>query len=274
MPVSRRGVTVVELLVAMLVFGVCSLAVVAVMRRTLNGYRATVHSIDRRQNLRIAAAFLPAELRALDASDGDLVAMQRTAVTIRAPRVFGVLCRDQPAGVTGAISLVVSEALRYGVRNFDPDTDSLLILASGAGERWISGGVASLGSASCADGRPGIRLDVTLMGTEGFPIGTPVVGFEVVMYRLYRSSEDSRWYVGEQTGASLQPLLGPVTPDGLALTYLDSTGGVTADPAQVRLIDVRVRAATVEPIRDAAGRLGQPVDSLVTLVALRNCRWR
>jgi prepilin-type N-terminal cleavage/methylation domain-containing protein len=273
-PLIRRGVTVVELLVALVLFGVCATAVTGVMRRFLAGYRATVQSIDRRQNLRIAAAFLPAELRTLDAADGDIVRMTRTAVTIRAPRVFGMLCRDQPVGVTGAVVLVLSDALRYGVRNVDPDTDSLWILAAGGDDRWIRAGVTAVGAGPCADGAPGIRLGVTLPAPDGFPVGTPVLGFETVTYRLYRSSEDGRWYVGEQTGASLQPLLGPLTSDGLALSYLDSTGAVTADPTLVRLVDVRVRAATAQPIRDAGGALGEPVDSLVTLVALRNNRRR
>ena len=270
----RRGVTVVELLVALVLFGVCSTVVAGVMQRFLAGYRATVQSIDRRQNLRIAAAFLPAELRTLDATDGDIVRMTRTALTIRAPRVVGLLCRDLPGGVTGATTLVLSDALRYGVRNFDSDTDSLWILAADGDDRWIRAGVTAVGAGPCADGAPGIRLGVTLPTPDGFPMGTPVLGFETVTYRLYRSTEDGRWYVGEQTGASLQPLLGPVTPDGLALSYLDSTGSATTDPALVRLIDVRVRAATVEPIRDASGRLDQPVDSFVTLVALRNNRRR
>lgn len=274
MPLIRRGVTVVELLVAVVLFGVCSTAVAGVMRRFLTGYRTTVQSIDRRQNLCIAAAFLPAELRTLDATDGDLVRMTRTAVTIRVPRLFGVVCRELPGGVTGATTLVLSDALRYGVRNVDSDTDSLWILAAGADDRWIRAGVTTVGAGPCADGAPGIRLAVSLPTPDGFPMGTPVLGFETVTYRLYRSTEDGRWYVGEQTGASLQPLLGPVTPDGLALSYLDSTGATTNDPTLVRLIDVRVRAATVEPVRDASGSLGQPVDSLVTLVALRNTRRR
>jgi prepilin-type N-terminal cleavage/methylation domain-containing protein len=272
-PLIRRGVTVVELLVALVLFGVCATAVAGVMRRFLAGYRATVQSIDRRQNLRIAAAFLPAELRTLDAADGDIVRMTRTAITIRASRVFGVLCRDQPVGVTGAVVLVLSDALRYGVRNVDSDTDSLWILAGGD-DRWVRAGLSTVGAGPCADGAAGIRLGVTLPAPDGFPRGTPVLGFETVTYRLYRSSEDGRWYVGQQTGASLQPLLGPLTPDGLALSYLDSTGAATADPTRVRLVDVRVRAATVEPIRDAGGGLDQPVDSLVTLVALRNNRRR
>ena len=273
MSLTRRGVTLTELLVALVLFGVLSLAVVSVMRPTLTGYRATVQGIDRRQNLRIAAAFLPAELRELDAADGDLVAMQPTAITIRAARQFGALCRDQPAGPAGSASLVLSDALRYGLRNFDPAGDSLWILG-GDDDRWVGGGVTALGAAPCADGRPGLRLGVTLPATDGFACGAPVLGFETVTYKLYRSSEDGRWYVGEQEGASLQPLLGPVTPNGLAFAYLDSSGTPTADPTRVRLIDVRVRAATVEPIRDASGHLLQPVDSLVTLVALRNNRDR
>lgn len=274
MPLSRRGTTLPELLIALVLFGVVSLAVVAVMRRTLAGYRATVQGMDRRQNLRVAAAFLPAELRELDATEGDLVTMQPTSIAIRAARQLALLCRDQPPALAGSISLIVSEALRYGLRNFDPAGDSVWVLASGQEGRWVRGGVTALGAASCADGRPGLRLGVTLPTTDGFPVGTPVLGFETVTYRLYRSSEDGRWYVGEQTGASVQPLLGPVTPDGLAFVYCDSTGAPTADPGAVSLIEVRVRAATVEPVRDANGRLGRQVDSLVARIALRNNRRR
>ncbi|HTH63113.1 MAG TPA: prepilin-type N-terminal cleavage/methylation domain-containing protein [Gemmatimonadales bacterium] len=274
MSLTRRGVTLTELLVALVLFGVLSLAVVGVMRSTLTGYRATVQGIDRRQNLRIAAAFLPAELRELDAADGDLVAMQPTAITLRAARQLGALCRDQPAGPAGSASLVLSDALRYGLRNFDPAGDSLWILAGADDDRWVRGGVTALGAAPCTDGRPGLRLGVALPATDGFAFGTPVLGFETVTYKLYRSSEDGRWYVGEQEGASLQPLLGPVTPNGLSFAYLDSTGTPTTDPTRVRLIEVRVRAVTVEPIRDASGHLVKPVDSLVTLVALRNNRDR
>jgi hypothetical protein len=99
-----------------------------------------------------------------------------------------------------------------------------------------------------------------------------VLGFETLTYRLYRSSEDGRWYVGQQVGADLQPVLGPVTRDGLAFTYFDSIGAVTDQPNRVSLVEVRVRAPTMEPVRSSAGRLGTPVDSVVLAVALRNNR--
>lgn len=108
--------------------------------------------------------------------------------------------------------------------------------------------------------------------TGMIPLGAPVLGFETVTYRLYRSGEDGRWYVGMKTAVDLQPVLGPVTSDGLALAYYDSSGAVTAEPSQVSMIEVRVRAETPRPIRRSSGRLERSVDSLVTVVSLRNNR--
>jgi hypothetical protein len=97
-----------------------------------------------------------------------------------------------------------------------------------------------------------------------------VLGFETVTYRLYRSSADRRWYVGMETSGDLQPVLGPVTDDGLAFAYLDSTGAATAQAVRIRTIEFRVRARTVEPVRTRDGRLDRPLDSLVAVVFLRN----
>jgi hypothetical protein len=141
------------------------------------------------------------------------------------------------------------------------------------------GSIASLAPDSCPDGRPGRRVTTVLRPTVGqdtpgraIPSGAPVLGFETVTYRLYRSTEDRRWYVGMKTATDLQPLLGPVTSDGLAFAYFDSSGAVTTEPSRVSLIEVRVRARTAQPIRRPGGRLENQVDSLVILVALRNNR--
>lgn len=265
---GRRGTTLVELLVALGLLGVVSLAVVGVLVRTQRAYRALTAQIDRRQSLRAAAALLPTELRELDAADGDLVALAPTAITIRAPRELAVLCRDLVAGLPGPAALTLRGTPRYGLRDADPDTDSLWILSPEP--RWVLADVTSVGSAPCADGSSGRRVTVTLPSAEAFPIGSPLLVFEDVTYRLYRSSEDGRWYIGQGTATDFQPVIGPVTATGLSLAYFDSTGAATTDGRRVRLIEVRVRAATNEPIRDATGRLGKPVDSVVTLVALRN----
>ena len=282
---TRSGFTLPELLVALILLGLVSAGALGVLRQTRDAYRAESQGIDVRQNLRIAAAFLPAELRELDAADGDLVAMTDTAITIRAARQLAVACRTPgSSGPAGALSLTLRDTPFFGLRDFNPSSDSLWVYseadADGSdGGDWMLGSIASLAPDSCPDGRPGRRVTTVLRPSVGqatpgrvIPSGAPVLGFETVTYRLYRSTEDRRWYVGMKTATDLQPLFGPVTSDGLAFAYFDSSGAVTTEPSRVSLIEVRVRARTAQPIRRAGGRLEHGVDSLVTLVALRNNR--
>jgi hypothetical protein len=284
-PVSRSGASLPELLVALTLTGVVAAGALGFVRHVQATYRAEALEIDRSQSLRVAAAVLPAELRELDAADGDLVAMERTALTIRAPRQLAVLCRaprftDPPMRAT----LTLRGAPRFGVRDFNPRTDSLWVFYEGdPGTRnddgWMRFSIDTLGPAGCPDGRPATMVSGAVwpaagqrLGTGTIPSGAPALGFETVTYRLYRSSSDGQWYVGLQTAGGLQPLLGPVTNDGLTFGYFDSGGVPTPDPTRVGLIEVRVRARTVEPVRTPDHRLVYPLDSLVTVVALRNNR--
>ena len=80
---TPRGVSLVELLIALTLSGLLAAVAAGVLGRTQNFYRAATQEIDVNQSLRVAGAFLPAELRELDAADGDVVAMTPTAVTRR-----------------------------------------------------------------------------------------------------------------------------------------------------------------------------------------------
>jgi len=281
----RRGVTLPELLLALSLFGMVGTLVVVVLRRTEDATRLQAQQIDVRQNLRIAAGFFPIELRELDASDEDLVVMGPTALTIRAQRQLAVLCRPPVSGLTpGSLVLTIRDTPRAGLRDFNPAGDSLLILSDGDpgtpdDDAWAAGSFGPLAADFCPDGSRGRRFTATfrpLAGRTG-PVwgitsGAPVLGFEIVGYRLYRSSEDNRWYIGQQIAGDLQPVLGPVTSDGLAFTYLDSGGVPVSERARVAMIGLRVLAPTARRVRDAQGRLGQPLDSVVAVVWLRNNR--
>ena len=281
---TRGGFTLTELLVALTLLGLVSAGALGVLRQTREAYRAESQEIDLQQNLRIAASFLPAELRELDAADGDLVSMADTAITIRAPRQLAVACRTPQLGPSGELTLTLRDAPFHGLRDFNPAVDSLWIYSEGNvdGSKavdWMLGSIGSLAPDSCSDGWPARRMTAVLHPSGGrvtsgmvVPAGAAVLGFETVTYRRYRSTEDRRWYVGMQTATDLQPLLGPVTDDGLAFAYFDSSGTVTAEPSRVSLVEVRVRARTAQPIRRAGGRLENHVDSVVMLVALRNNR--
>lgn len=280
---TSRGVSLVELLVALTLSGLLAAAAAGVLGRTQSFYRAAVQQIDVSQSLRVAGAFLPAELRELDAVDGDVVAMTPTAVTIRAARQLAALCRTPlPGDAPGSVSLTLRAPLLSELRDFNPATDSLWIFRDGdplspEDDDWIAAAITTLAPDSCPDGGAGRRVTAFSRLAAGqtmeegrIAAGTPVLGFETVTYRLYRSSTDRRWYVGMETASDLQPVLGPVTDDGLAFTYLDSSGATALQPAQVSVIEFRVRARTVEPIRTREGRLDRPLDSLAGVVFLRN----
>lgn len=280
---SRSGVSLPELLIALAIGGIVAAGSLGGVRRIAEAYRREALEIERARSLRVAAALLPAELRELDATDGDLVAMGPTSLTIRAPRQLAVLCRaprftDSPTRAT----LTLRDGPRFGLRDFDPRRDSLWIYYDGdPGTRdddgWLGASIDSLGTDRCPDGRPGSSITATLRPAAGqspgpgaVPSGAPVLGFETVTYRLYRSSADGRWYVGLETAGDFQPLLGPVTPTGLSFAYLEPSGAPTTVAARVALIELRLRAPTAEPVRTRDGRLDSPVDSLVRVVALRN----
>jgi prepilin-type N-terminal cleavage/methylation domain-containing protein len=267
---SRRGVSLVELLVALTLLGILAATAGGWLGRLRAAYRTTALEADRRQNLRAATAILAAEIRELDAADGDLVAIGPGALTIRASRQLAVLCDSPlPTATPGVVVLPLYDAPRYGLRAFRPVTDSVWVLAEvdslAAPPVWLRGSVVARATAPCPDGGAGEQLTVALspVPDPGARVarGSPVLGFEAVTYRLYRSSADGRWFIGQQTGGTVQPLIGPVTADGLTLSYFAADGRETTQPSLVRLIEIRVRAATPSP--------ASAVDSAVTGVALR-----
>ena len=280
---TARGVSLVELLVALTLFGVLATAATGLLRRTQDFYRATAQEIDLRQSLRVAATLLPAELRELDAVDSDVVAMTPTALTIRVTRQLAILCRaPEPGTLAGPLSLTLTTAPFFGLRDFRPGSDSLWLFSEGDArspddDEWIPAALTAISPEPCPDGRSGRRVVAQPRWAAGESLrvgqisaGAPVLGFETVTYRVYRSSADGRWYVGQQIAADLQPVLGPVTSDGLAFTYRDSGGTLAGDPTQVRLIEVAVHVSSVGPVRAPDGRLARTEDSLHLAATLRN----
>jgi hypothetical protein len=277
---SPRGVTLPELVVALVLTGFVSGGAIGVLRRTQDVYRAEGLRADLRQTLRAAAAFFPAELRELDAGDGDIAALGPTALTIRAPRALAFACRP-PAVAVGIVNLTLRNAPAYGTRDFDPASDSVWILHLGSHGRtdsaqWRLGAVTALEPELCPDGAPGRHLTVILRAfdppehSSPILIGAPVLGFEQVTYLLYRGG-DGLWYVGLRDRAGTQPLFGPVPPGGLAFTYFDSSGVSTTLPSRVAAVEVRLRVQA-GPARGPGGTLVLLQDSVICRVALRNNR--
>ena len=290
---GRRGFTMIELLVALVLLGLVSAALYRVLVNNQRLYMAQTQRIDLAQNIRAAASILPAEFRELDASEGDITAMSATSISMRAMRWLGFACNTPVlGGALNGVSLIVRGGapglpLFFGARGIDNSKDSLLIYYDGNvnsrnDDFWATASItAAPNGQNCNDGTAGQRLvlNVNLLGlgpnvVGAIPLGAPVRGFERVVYQLYQPAGDTSWYVGFQpAGQTMQPLIGPVLSNGLTFQYYDVNGNVTAVRSQVARIDVTVRARTTSSVR-AGGQAAAAtvVDSIVTSVALRNNR--
>lgn len=291
---AYRGLTLIELLVALVLFGIIMTGLYRTLVTNQRIYHAQTQRIDLQQNLRAAGTILPAELRELAATEGDIGAMGEDSIRLRAMRTLAFLCRTPPLGpgltagpTTAATILTVPTQPWYGLRNFDATRDSLLVYYEGdettrSDDGWVLGRITGIASGSCAvpDARSGRKLTVRLLFAAGqfnrpgaVPSGAPVRAFETLTYLRYRAS-DERHYIGQRSLGGLQPILGPVTANGFALRYYDAAGNPTTDRFEVGEIEVVVRGESAQPVRGAGrqGGLGYATDSLVTRVALRNNR--
>jgi hypothetical protein len=273
-------------MIALVLLSIVSGGIYRVLVTNQQTYLAQTQRIDLQENLRAAVTVLPAEFRELDATDGDIIAMGTSSITMRAMRQLGVICSPPIlGGGLGGVGLTIRQTPFYALRQFNVATDQLLVFYEGDeatrnDDSWVLATIVSVASQNCPDGRPGWRLTVNPNFVAGqlnvagsITDGAPVKGFEVVKYELYQAPPpDSRYYLGQTKSGSTQPLIGPLSgPSAFQLKYFNAAGAQTAVKTQVASIEIKVQGQTQGRVRDPT-RLGvaYKTDSVVTRVALRN----
>jgi prepilin-type N-terminal cleavage/methylation domain-containing protein len=294
---SRRGFTILELLVALVLLGLVSTAIYRVLVNNQRLYMAQTQRIDLSQNIRAANTILSAEFRELDAFDGDITAIGPDSLVIRGMRWLSFIC--VPPALTGNNAgnqmiirgNAVGTPMFFGSRYINETNDSLLIYLDGnqttrLDDYYVSARLASTpGNQQCpavgaVPAMPGTRIVFDgnfIPGTNvagAITVGAPVRGFERVKYRIYRPAGDTSWYIGFQpAGQTMQPLIGPVLSNGLTFQYFNAAGVATAVRTQVARIDVTVRARTTAQVRTGGSAPSRAIiDSITFSVALRNNR--
>lgn len=286
---NRRGFTLVELLIALVLLGIVSAAIYRTLVQQQRINQSQTQFIDLQANIRAAAAILPAEFHELDATDGDIYSMSSTSIKIRAFRYHGILCQAPVLGAgTNGLAIIIRQQPWFGARTINTTTDSLLVRYEGdegtrMDDAWVLTKPTAVVNGVCpgVGGAAGYIVTANFgLGGAGQPanssgaiyVGAPVHGFEVVTYALYQSGSD--WYLGMTTAsAGTQPIIGPLLANGVSFTYYDSTGAVTALTNRVARIDIVLRAQSAQAVRQTVGGgvgLARIVDSLTTSVALRN----
>lgn len=277
---SRRGFTLVELLIAMVLLSIIGAVMTRLLINMQRSSRAQSQKVMLQSNLRAGMALLPSELRELSAQD--LLVTQADRIEYRAMRTTSVAC---------AITLtqvVLRRSLTFGYRPIETNgRDRLFVFldarkTTGNDDTWRELRVTANIPGGCPDGDPADVLTVTHVDgvTPAFTVaglldsvyaGAPVRSFEQMEMRLFESA--GRWWLGARSvsgGAAIEPVLGPLAADGLLFTYRDRNGAETATVANMRTIDIALRGQTDGRIWNGNNTMAIDEDALTTRIRLRN----
>lgn len=266
----RRGVTLVELLVALSLGGLVLAVAVGSMLRQHRGVRwvegLTRAELQLRPTLRLVADVL----EPLDPAAGDLAAGQvsDTAIELRAVIAASLTC-DSSAAVTLVPETGTSPPLG-GVARAVAAGDSVWLYRDSLG--WRGHQVLSAARTTTACGVPtsalGPAVSLALDAPADVPAGTPVRVTRRERWVVYRAG-DGRWYLGVRDWSpaasrflAVQPVAGPFVrrgPSGArtGFRYFDASD-VELDPdgtnertiARVRITTLSaVPAATNDSVR-------------------------
>lgn len=272
---SRRGFTIIELLVASVIGLIVLGSVVQMLTAQGHGYRKQREVIDVRETEREAAALLSWDLRQSALGESAPTTIAGNSITVRSPRGVGVICAKHP-------TLARYGLWKTGGNILATADDSALIFQMGR-DKWNAlkvtavGTPAAMGVTACA--WPGARppdvvVEVAVTSkkdTSGIVVGAAYRGFRKVQYGEYQLN--SRWWLGRKVGAAAtyEQLTGPLLPpasNGLSFAYYDSLGAVTADPLQVKTVAFTLRTESYKDTYVGTGYAYQH-DSLTTRIAVR-----
>ncbi len=256
----RAGFTLIELLISMVLMGLVSAAIVKVLLRQQRFYNSTNDLINTRQQIRQAAAMLPADLRGISSVGGDISVMSDSSLEFRS--VFGssVVCSN-PAGKLSTVPRILATGSTMTSWSRLPAVgDSLLVYNDSSSfaatdDAWtkhqitavtpVTGNVANgcpsaSGLAQPGDltaNNPSYQLTLSPAASSKVLVGSAIRFFRRVRYRMYKDT-DNQWYLGfydclpgrVPACNPTQSIAGPFQPyaagttSGVQFAYYDSSG--------------------------------------------------
>jgi prepilin-type N-terminal cleavage/methylation domain-containing protein len=296
----RAGFTMAETLVVLVLLAIVGGSLMKVLTNQQRFYNGTGDLIALRTQLRQAEAVIGNDLRGISSvgSAGvgsDISAMTDSSIDFRYTIGVSVVCKAPVATTiiippTGA--LTNGNALTSWIAK-PKFGDTVFVFDEGASatsptdDSWKPYNVVSLalGAGACDPGfnAPNASTLVTDIAPPATTLdGAPMRYVRHAHYSLYKSTSDKLWYLGycsPDCSAGISPIAGPfqsyqasTSPDtsGIRITYFDSTGTVTATPAQVARIKVVLRGETKSYLNVTGMTRGVYHDSLSMNIALRN----
>jgi prepilin-type N-terminal cleavage/methylation domain-containing protein len=284
MGAGRRGFTLVELMIALLLMTIVGTVIYKLLQSEQRVSTAQAERMMMQSSVRTGALVVPSELRELSTTAGgqtDLVHIATDSITYRAARGVGFTC----AVTSTQIKILNTTVLPFnGLRAISPGRDSLLLFVDGdpgkaTDDIWVRLPVSSVATSTCGS-NAAIAVNTPdflalLPGglLSSVVVGGPVRTEEVMRLKSYASG--GQQWVGAASlsgGDAVQPILGPISADGFHMDYFTGDGTATNTPSAVRVIRITLIGLTERAV--AQGGVSGPNavlrDTLVTRVLLRN----
>ena len=238
---KNKGITLIELLVALVVTGI----LVAAVYRTFTGQQKTYtvqeQVVDMQQNVRAVINRMMREIRMAGFGNVSMV----LPVTLGGRTFNNVVNPDNPVAgsltivsATGSTTLTGIPASNQVTVNSLTDSQGNTLFDLGNRKYVSIGGVESYTITNIAG------TTLTLSGTLIYnpPVGTPVFGIRAISYQVGMMDGIPTLLRDENTGAGGQSLADNI--ENLQFGYLNDNGNPTANPPDIRVVRVTLRART------------------------------
>lgn len=282
---DRRGFTLVELLIACLllvmVAGVMYNLLITVQR--VSGRQTSMSNLQ--GNLRGGVQLIESELQELATYSGaattDINSMSATLINYNAMRGLGEIC-----GITPTL-VQIRQSSYSGVRDPSSSSEQLLLYVDHdstqtTDDTWVPLPITGIGAGTCTVGAATASWDLAVSVpltaaqiADSIPVPGPVRTLERMEIGKVTDSGNDWLGIRSVTAgeATLVPVVGPLTTNGLEFTYYDGAGNPTGVTSQVKTIVIKLRGISAELVHTGIGSdVGSPTDSLVIRVQLRNSR--
>lgn len=251
---GRQGLTLPELLVAILLLGIVGTGLSRVILKQQQYYKDASRSASAKRELRLGASVLPSELRSISSSGGDILEMSESELVLRAYIGTSILCALNANDVWvpprnlarhTLTSYVTLPAVGDTVFIFNENVER-----GAEDDQWVKRVITGmdLSNSACSGlpytdpvldppaskGRRRYHLDSDL--PNEVTMGSVIRFTRPVKYKIYQETSGA-WYLGLQqySGGSwgqASPLAGPFrafasgdgAPSGLQFRFYDSLG--------------------------------------------------
>jgi len=297
--VRRRGFTMIEMLVTMTILSVVGIIASRLMLGQQRFYQRTNEQMGMRRELRSAMNLVPADLRSISSSGGDLTSFDATSLTFRAVLGASIACA-RPNNST--LDLPPLNMARNTVTSWyaTPQAGDTVwafndSLSRGAEDDvWVPLRITAVTQsatlcplspftdATLDAGKSRFRVSVSPNLPDSIKVGSALRFTRSARYQL-TAQTSGRYYLtrSEYVGGAWQgntPVSGPYeapngTNGGIRFTYFDSLGAAVTNSAlgrDVARIDMILRAKGANSSGGVGSSSTSVTDSLAFRIALRN----